>query len=165
MTEAFAGGQIDAAISSLPAGAAEQVWRAATEYYDLRVALPKSVVVFNKAAYGSLDPETQRAVLNAAIGAQNRGWQASASANNEAMDDLQAQGMSIAAANSKLLAELREIGSRMAEEWERRSGPDGRELCVPTSRRDNRAWGGSAVARVSGDLQPILHLLSVKQKD
>ena len=142
MTEAFAGGQIDAAISSLAAGAAEQVWRAATEYYDLRVALPKSVVVFNKAAYGSLDPETQRAVLNAAIGAQNRGWQASASANNEAMDELLAQGMSIAAADPKLLAELREIGSRMAEEWERRSGPDGQRIM-----RAYKQAGQSSVGR------------------
>lgn len=142
MTEAFAGGQIDAEISSLPAGAAEQVWRAATEYYDLRVALPKSVVVFNKAAYGSLDPEIQRTVLNAAIGAQNRGWQASASANNEAMDELQAQGMSVAAADPKLLAEFREIGSRMAEEWERRSGPDGQRIM-----RAYKQAGQSSVGR------------------
>lgn len=142
MTEAFAGGQIDAEISSLPAGAAEQAWRAATEYYDLRVALPKSVVVFNKAAYGSLDPEIQRTVLNAAIGAQNRGWQASASANNEAMDELQAQGMSVAAADPKLLAEFREIGSRMAEEWERRSGPDGQRIM-----RAYKQAGQSSVGR------------------
>ena len=128
MTEAFAAGQIDAAIASLPVGAAEQAWRVATQYYDLRMSLPKSVVVFNRAAYGSLDPEIERAVLNAAVGAQNRGWQASATANNEAAVELHGRGMWVLPPDPNLQAELRGIGSRMVEEWERRSGPDGQRI-------------------------------------
>jgi TRAP-type transport system periplasmic protein len=128
LAEAFAAGEIDAAIASLPAGAAEQVWKVVANYYDLRVTLRKSIVVFNKAAYRSLDPEIQRAVLNAAIAAQNRGWQSSATANNETMELLQAHGMTIAAPDPQLLADMREIGVRMTDEWARRAAPDGQTI-------------------------------------
>lgn len=128
LTEAFAAGEIDAAITSLPAGAAEQVWKAVANYYDLRVTLPKSIVVFNRVAYRSLDPEIQRAVLNAAIAAQNCGWQASATANNETMELLQARGMTIAAPDPQLVADMREIGVRMADEWARRAAPEGQTI-------------------------------------
>ena len=124
MTQAFATGQIEAAIASLPKGVREQAWEAAENYYDLGMTLPKSVVVFNRTAFASLDPVIQRAVLNAAVAAQNRGWKTSAMAHNDAIDHMQARGMSIAAPDPELLAEMRKIGSRMADEWERRSGSD-----------------------------------------
>jgi TRAP-type transport system periplasmic protein len=128
LAAAFDGGEIDAAIASLPDGAAEQAWRFVPNYYDLRVALPKSVVVFNKSAHRSLDPEIQRAVLNAAIAAQNRGWQASATENNDTMDLLRARGMTIAAPEPELVQGLRGIGAKMTDEWARRTGPDGQQI-------------------------------------
>jgi TRAP-type C4-dicarboxylate transport system substrate-binding protein len=128
MVQAFAAGEIDAAIASLPDGVAQQAWDVVDRYYDLGVTLPKSVVVFNRAAFGSLDPEVQRAVLNAAVAAQNRGWKASAAANNDAVDLMQAHGMSIAAPDPQLLADMRKIGARMADEWERRSGSDAQRI-------------------------------------
>jgi TRAP-type C4-dicarboxylate transport system substrate-binding protein len=97
-------------------------------YYDLRVALPKSVVVFNKSAHRSLDPEIQRAVLNAAIAAQNRGWQASAAENNDTMDLLRTRGMTIAAPEPELVEGLRGIGAKMTDEWARRASPDGQQI-------------------------------------
>jgi TRAP-type C4-dicarboxylate transport system substrate-binding protein len=128
LAAAFEGGEIDAAIASLPDGAAEQAWRFVPNYYDLRVALPKSVVVFNKSAHRSLDPEIQRAILNAAIAAQNRGWQASAAENNETMDLLRARGMTVAAPEPELVAGLRGIGAKMTDEWARRASPDGQQI-------------------------------------
>jgi TRAP-type C4-dicarboxylate transport system substrate-binding protein len=62
----------------------------------LRISLPKSVVAFNRAAYAALDPEIQRAALNAAVAAENRGWSASAAANNDGIDLLRAKGMTVA---------------------------------------------------------------------
>src|SRR5512132_1765219 len=73
LPQAFAADRIDAMIASIPAGIAENAWTFVSDYYDLRVALPKSAVVFNRAAYAALDPEIQRAVLNASVAAQNRG--------------------------------------------------------------------------------------------
>jgi TRAP-type C4-dicarboxylate transport system substrate-binding protein len=125
---AFESGEIDAAIASLPAGAAQQAWTFVQNYYDWRVALPKSVVVFDKNAYRSLDPEIQRAVLNAAISAQNRGWQASAAENNTTMDLLRTRGMTIAAPEPQVVTGLRDIGVTMTEEWARRTGPDARRI-------------------------------------
>jgi TRAP-type C4-dicarboxylate transport system substrate-binding protein len=128
LAAAFEAGEVDAAIASLPDGAAEQVWRFVPNYYDLRVALPKSVVVFNKSVHRSLDPEIQRAVLNAAIAAHNRGWQASATENNDTMDLLRARGMTIAAPEPELVQGLRGIGAKMTDEWARRTGPDGQQI-------------------------------------
>lgn len=128
MTEAFAAKQVEAAIASAPAGVAEQAWSAVANYYDLRVTLPKRIVVFNKDAYGSLDPTIQRVVLNAAIAAQNRAWKMSADANNDALEALRAGGMTVVAPDPQWLADMRKIGARMAEDWERRSGPDGRRI-------------------------------------
>ena len=125
---AFESGEIDAAIASLPDGAAQQAWTFVQNYYDLRVALPKSVVVFDKNAYRSLDPEIQRAVLNAAISGQNRGWQASAAENNTTMDLLRTRGMTIAAPEPQVVTGLRDIGDTMTEEWARRTGPDSRRI-------------------------------------
>jgi TRAP-type transport system periplasmic protein len=128
LAAAFEAGEIDAAIASLPDGAAEQAWRFVPNYYDLRVALPKSVVIFNKGDYRSLDPEIKRAVLNAAIAAQNRGWQASAAANNDTMDLLRTRGMTIAAPEPQVVEGLRGIGATMTDEWARRTGADAQRI-------------------------------------
>lgn len=128
MAQAFAAGQIDAAIASLPDEVAQQAWEVVENYYDLGMALPKSVVVFNRTAFASLDPEIQRAVLNAAVAAQNRGWQWSAMTHNAALDLVHAHGMSVVAPDPQLLADMRKIGSRMADQWERRSGSEAQRI-------------------------------------
>jgi hypothetical protein len=49
-------------------------------------------------------------------------------ANNDAIDLMHAHGMSIAAPDPQLQAEMRKIGSRMADEWEKRSGSDAQRI-------------------------------------
>ena len=56
LAEAFAANRVDAMIASIPAGIAEKAWTFVPDYYDLRVSLPKSVVVFNRPAYAAARP-------------------------------------------------------------------------------------------------------------
>ena len=117
------GGGIDAMIAALPVGVTGKAWTYAPYYYDLRMSLPKTVLVFNAQAYGALDEESRRALLNAAVEAQNRGWQASSAANNDAIDYLRAQKMTVAALEPEVAAGLAGIGETMAREWAERGGP------------------------------------------
>ena len=92
------------------------------------MSLPKTVLVFNAEAYQTLDEEIRRALLNAAVEAQNRGWQASSAANNDAIDYLRAQKMTVAALEPEVAAGLAGIGETMAREWVERGGPQGETI-------------------------------------
>jgi TRAP-type transport system periplasmic protein len=128
LAQAFAANRIDAMIASIPAGAAESAWTFVPNYYDLRISLPKSVVAFNRAAYAALDPEIQRAVLNAAVAAQNRGWSASAAANNDGIDLLRSRGMTVAAPPREIADGLKQVGASMARDWAQRAGDHGQTI-------------------------------------
>jgi TRAP-type C4-dicarboxylate transport system substrate-binding protein len=128
LAQAFTTNKIDAMIASIPAGVAENAWTFVQNYYDLRISLPKSVVVFNRAAYAALDPEIQRAVLNAAVAAQNRGWATSATANNDGIDLLRSKGMTVAAPPREIADGLKQVGASMARDWAQRAGDQGQTI-------------------------------------
>ena len=139
LAQAFAADGIDAMIASIPTGIAENAWTFVSDYYDLRVALPKSAVVFNRAAYAALDPEIQRAVLNAAVAAQNRGWSTSAAANNDGIDMLRSKGMTVAAPPAEVVDRLKQIGASMARDWAQRAGDAGQAILGQYHRLDAHA--------------------------
>jgi TRAP-type transport system periplasmic protein len=126
--DAFARGLLDAELVSIPAGIAQGARSFVRYVYDVRAALPKGVVAFNSAAHAALDAETQRALLNAAVAAQNRGWQASGSAHNEGIDLLRGDGVTVAALEPGVAEGLAGAGATLANEWAARAGPDGRVI-------------------------------------
>lgn len=128
VAQAFAGNTLDAFVDSIPGGVAQSAWAVVPYVYDLRISLPKSAVVYNAGAYQALDPEVQRALLNAAVAAQNRGWQASGAAHNDGIDLLRARGMTVAAPEPGVTAGLNAIGAQMTEEWARTAGLDGQTI-------------------------------------
>jgi TRAP-type C4-dicarboxylate transport system substrate-binding protein len=139
LAQAFAGDGIDAMIASIPTGIAENAWTFVSDYYDLRVALPKSVVAFNRSAYAALDPEIQRAVLNAAVAAQNRGWSTSAAANNDGIDLLRSKGMTVAAPPAEVVDRLKQIGASMTRDWAQLAGDAGQAILGQYRRVDAHA--------------------------
>jgi TRAP-type C4-dicarboxylate transport system substrate-binding protein len=139
LAEAFAANRIDAMIASIPVGVAEKAWTFVPDYYDLRVSLPKSVVTFNRAAYVALDPEIQRALLNASVAAQNRGWSTSAAANNDGIDLLRSKGMTVAAPPREIADSLKQIGASMARDWAQRAGNDGQAILGQHHGAESRA--------------------------
>jgi TRAP-type C4-dicarboxylate transport system substrate-binding protein len=128
VSQAFAADRLDGMFVSIPAAMAEGMAGATPFVYDIRASLPKSIVVFNAAAYQSLDAETQRILLNAAVNAQNHGWQASGTAHNDGIDLLRAKGVTVAAVEQPVAEGLAHAGATMTDEWLQRSGSEGRAI-------------------------------------
>lgn len=126
--QAFSAKRIDGAFASMPTGVADNLWTVVPAFFDLAIALPKSVVVFNGAAYQALAPEIQTAMLNATVTAQNRGWQASVIANNQGIDQLRAKGMTVGVAPPEVLDALKKFGATIEREWVQRAGAEGKAM-------------------------------------
>lgn len=128
LNQAFTEKRIDGVFASMPVGVAESLWQSVPAFYDLALALPKSVLVFNQAAYQSLPAEIQTAMLNAITAARNNGWQASAVASNESIGVLRSKGMIVGMVPSEVAEPLKNIGVKMEREWLKRAGGDGQAI-------------------------------------
>ncbi len=128
LPQAFSAKRIDGAFASMPTGVAEKLWTVVPAFFDLAIALPKSVVVFNGAAYHALAPEIQTAMLNATVAAQNRGWQTSVIANNEGIDQLRSKGMTVGVVPPEVLDTLKKFGTTIERDWVQRAGAEGKAM-------------------------------------
>ncbi len=128
LPQAFATGRIQAMITSPVTGADSKAWDYVSHYYHTQAWLPKNVVVVNRRIFRALDEETRTAVLNAAIQAQNRGWQMSAAETNEKLALLAKNGMRVDEPSAELRAGLRKFGEKMTEDWAKRAGADGQAI-------------------------------------
>lgn len=126
--QAFRTGVVDLMITSSPGGVDSQAWDYLTHFYDTEAFLPQNVVLVNKAAFEKLDAATQKAMLDAAARAEQRGWEASKLDNASSIKLLGEKGIKVAKPSAKLTAELGAIGKTIAEEWAKRAGPDGEAI-------------------------------------
>jgi TRAP-type transport system periplasmic protein len=116
--QAFSTGIIDAMVTSPSTGANGQAWDYLSHFTEIKAWIPKNVVVINKRAFKRLDEKSQKAILDAASAANDRGW-------NEVLDQeakdtktLMDNGIVVSAPSEKLLNELQAIGVTMTQEWE-----------------------------------------------
>jgi TRAP-type C4-dicarboxylate transport system substrate-binding protein len=79
----------------------------------------------NQKAFDALDKPTQEAVLKAAKEAEDRGWKLSEEKNEWYKKALAEKGMKIMTPPPKLVADLKQVGSVMLADWEKKAGPDG----------------------------------------
>lgn len=126
--QAFATGRIQAMITSPSTGANAKAWDFVDYYYHTQAWLPKNVVVVNRRAFDRLDPVLQGVILGAASAAERRGWAMSRAETDAKMALLRENGMEVADPSPELAAELRELGSVMANEWVEASGPAARAI-------------------------------------
>ena len=97
-------------------------------FYDVNAWLPRNALVVNTKAFDALDKPTQAAVVKAAKEAGERGWKTSEQKDNEYLKELTARGMTVDRSNAKLKGELKAIGERMAADWEKQSGAEGKAI-------------------------------------
>jgi TRAP-type C4-dicarboxylate transport system substrate-binding protein len=97
-------------------------------WYDTQAWLPKNAVIVNLKAFNALDAATQAAVTKAAAEAETRGWKASQEKNEWYKAELTKKGMKILAPSPKLAADLKQVGSIMVADWEKKAGPDGQAV-------------------------------------
>jgi len=123
--QAFATGRVDAMITSPSTGANTKAWDFVSHFYHTQAWLPKNIVVVNKRAFRKLDAATQKAVMDAAAKAEERGWASSMAETNAKIDVLKSNGMKVADPNATLKSGLEKIGATMSKEWADKAGADG----------------------------------------
>jgi TRAP-type transport system periplasmic protein len=124
IAQAFRTGVLDAMITSSATGVDQQSWDYITHFYDVQAFLPQNIVFVNKKAFDALPADQQKAVLDAATVAEERGWKMSEDLNAKLIATLAEKGIKVLPATDEMKAELRQIGQTMAKEWSDRAGPD-----------------------------------------
>jgi TRAP-type transport system periplasmic protein len=124
--QAFATGLVSAMITSAITGVDSQSWDFAKYFYDVGALNNKNIVFMNAEVFNGLDKKTREIIRAAAARAEKRGWEMSAQANEASLKTLAARGMTVAKPGEKFMAELKEIGAKMIQEWLEKAGPDGK---------------------------------------
>lgn len=125
IAQAFATGRVEGMITSSTTGVNSKAWDYLGYYYDTRAFLPKNVVVVNTRALEALPEDHRQAILDAAVRAEERGWQMSMRETEVQTSTLAENGIAVSPPSAELAEALGRIGQQMAEEWAERSGPEG----------------------------------------
>ena len=122
---AFATGRVDVMITSASTGVDTKAQDYLTDYIDTQAWLPRNIVFVNKAAFDKLSPAEQKAVLDAAKTAEERGWKLSIEEKDIKTAALKAAGIKVSEPTAELKAGLAKIGETITAEWEKSAGADG----------------------------------------
>ena len=125
LSQALATGVVNSYMSSGSTGYESKTYESIKYWYDTQAWLPKNAVIVNQKAFEALDQPTQQALLLAAAQAEARGWKASEEKNEWYKKALTDKGMKIMTASPKLMGDMRQVGSIMLADWQKKAGPDG----------------------------------------
>jgi len=128
LSQALATGVVNSYISSGSTGYDTKTYESIKYFYDTQAWLPKNAVIVNQKSFDALDKSTQEAVLKAAQEAENRGWAVSQEKNNWYLNALSEKGMKIMKPSAQLMADLKQVGQVMLNDWEKNAGVDGSAL-------------------------------------
>ena len=128
LSQALATGVVNSYISSGSTGYDTKTYESIKYFYDTQAWLPKNAVIVNQKSFDALDKSTQEAVLKAAQEAENRGWAVSQEKNNWYLNALSEKGMKIMKPSAQLMADLKQVGQVMLNDWEKNAGADGSTL-------------------------------------
>jgi TRAP-type C4-dicarboxylate transport system substrate-binding protein len=128
LSQAMATGVVESYMSSGSTGYDTKTYEHLKFFTDTQAWLPKNAVLVNKAAFDALDKPTQAAVLKAAADAETRGWATSKAKNNEYLELLKKNGMTIVQPSSQLKADMQKVGQAMLDEWLQKAGPEGQAV-------------------------------------
>ena len=128
LSQALATGVVESYMSSGSTGYDSKTYESIKYWYDTQAWLPKNGVLVNKKSFDALDKPTQDAVLKAAADAQERGFKLSQEKNEWYKKALAEKGMKIMTPPPKLMADLKQVGTVMLADWEKKAGPDGQAI-------------------------------------
>ncbi len=125
LSQALATGVVDSFISSGSTGVDSKVWESLTHFYDVQAWLPRNLVFVNKSAFEGLDEATQNVLLECGAEAGTRGTQTAEQLTAGYLEELEANGMTVAPPSDQLREDLAALGETMTEEWIASAGEDG----------------------------------------
>lgn len=125
---AFATGRVEAMVTSPSTGANTKVWDFLSHYADAKAWLPRNMVFVNQKAFDALSQDQQKAVMDAAAKAEERGWEASVKETEDKTKELSDNGITVYEPSDELADGLAKIGDTMAEEWAEKAGDEGKSI-------------------------------------
>ncbi|UZT76717.1 TRAP transporter substrate-binding protein [Ectopseudomonas chengduensis] len=127
--QAFSTGMINGMLTSPTTGVDSQAWDFSSYYYDVKAFIPKNFVIVNARVFDRLPEATQKAVLDAAKRAEERGWAIAQEKTGELVKILADNGMQVSEqAPAAVESGFEQIGQTMTEEWLKRAGADGKAI-------------------------------------
>ncbi|PID77419.1 MAG: C4-dicarboxylate ABC transporter substrate-binding protein [Deltaproteobacteria bacterium] len=128
LPQAFSTGRVDAMITSPSTGANSKAWDFVDNYTDIQAWVPKNIVVVNKRAFRRLGKDVQKAVLEAAAKAEQRGWEMSKEETAAKIKVMADNGMNIVTPSPELMKGLQAVGEQIVGEWEKEGGAESSSL-------------------------------------
>jgi len=128
LPQALATGAVESYMSSGATGYDSKTYEHIKYWYDTQAWLPKNAVLVNKRAFDALDKATQDGVMKAARDAETRGWKISDEKNEWYKKALAEKGMKVLPPSPKLVADFKQVGAIMLEDWLKKAGPDGKAI-------------------------------------
>ena len=134
LSQALATGVVESYMSSGSTGYDSKTYESLKYWYDTQAWLPKNAVIVNKKAFDALDPATQAAVTKAAQDAEVRGWKLSEEKNEWYKKALSDKGMKIMVPPAKLVTDMKQVGTIMLTDWQKKAGPEGEAIVTSFSK-------------------------------
>ncbi|MCA3219485.1 MAG: TRAP transporter substrate-binding protein [Burkholderiales bacterium] len=128
LSQALATGVVDSTMTSGATGVDSKIWESLTHYHTVNAWLPKNMLVVNKKEFDKLDKATQDTVVRLAAEAERKGWERMRAYNQESIDTLAKNKMSIITPTPQLMADMKKIGDEMVADWLKQAGADGKEV-------------------------------------
>lgn len=128
LSQALATGVVESYMSSGSTGYDSKTYESIKYWYDTQAWLPKNAIIVNKKAFDALDAPTQAALTKAAADAEVRGWKLSEDKNDFYKKALAEKGMNILVPPAKLVTDMKQVGSIMLADWQKKAGPEGEAI-------------------------------------
>ena len=128
LSQALATGVVESYMSSASTGYDSKTFESLKYFYDTQAWLPKNAIIVNKKAFDALDPATQLALAKAAADAEVRGWKLSEEKNEWYKKGLTNKGMKIVVPPTKLMTDMKQVGSIMLADWQKKTGSEGEAI-------------------------------------
>tara|TARA_R110001583_G_scaffold17679_2_gene71311 strand:- start:96935 stop:97909 length:975 start_codon:yes stop_codon:yes gene_type:complete len=125
---AFATGIVEAMMTSPSTGANSKAWDFVDNFYDVQAWLPKNMVIVNAKSFDHLSADVQKAVMDAAAKAEERGWKMSMNEADVKKAILKENGMNVAAPSAELKDGLSKVGDKMVADWLKETGAEGQAI-------------------------------------
>ena len=147
LSQALATGVVESYMSSGSTGYDSKTYESLKFFYDTQAWLPKNAVIVNKKSFDALDAATQANLLKAAAEAEVRGWKVSEEKNDWYKKALTEKGMKIMAPAPKLTADMKQVGTIMLADWQKKAGADGEGIVTAYSKPAKAAAAGASAKK------------------
>lgn len=124
LAPAIKDGRLDLMFTSSATGVETKAWTRLQYYYRVNAWIPKNVVFVNKKTFDKFDADTQKAILEVAKRAEQRGWKMSQQSAQDFENQLAANKINISNVDPFIRGYLDRIGENLAREWLKQAGSE-----------------------------------------